>query len=516
LQGRGLALILCWAAASCAVKTRRTPDDTLVVLIEDAIRDVDPRFAMTNYDTKVSRLVAPGLTTTDRPDMEPALELAESIEQLDEVTWDVVLKPGLRFSDGTPVTSADVVYTYMSTLDRELGSIHRTAFEERFRSVEALDARRVRFHLVQPVATLLSDMEYGIVSKAAAEQGGGRFLDGRAIGAGPYLVADYHMEKVVLERNPYYYGEAARTPRVVIRTVRDANARALMLVGGSADLIQNSVRMDLVDDIASRERVRIETGPGSILTYLMMNNDDPVLSDVRVRRAIAYAIDRKKIVDIKLGGRAVLATGLIPPSHWAYNPDVPRYDYDPDRSRALLDEAGYPDPDGPGGEPRLRFTYKTSANQFRVAIARIIAAQLGEVGIEVEVRAFEFGTFFMDVKKGNFQLGSMQTSPISDPDWTYTYYNSSRIPTPENLHEHNRWRFRNARVDELTEAGRRESDRAKRLRIYAEVQEILASELPVVPLWHEDNIAVMNVDVEGYQILPNARFRGLTRTWKRH
>ncbi len=510
-----LVAALACAAASCAVKSRRTPDDTVVVLIEDAIRDVDPRFAMTNYDTKVSRLVVPGLTTTDRPNMEPALEMAESIEQLDDVTWDAVLKPGLVFSDGTPVTSEDVVYTYMSTLDADFGSVHRTGFEERFRSVEAIDERTTRFHLIQPVATLLSDMEFGIVSKAAAEEGGGRFPDGRVIGAGPYRIASYHTEKVVLERNPNYYGEPPRMPRVIIRTVRDSNARALMLVGGSADLVQNSVRLDLVDDIAARERVVVETGPGAILTYLMMNNDDPALSDVRVRRAIAYAIDRQKLIDVKLGGRAVLATGLIPPIHWAYNPNVRRYDYDPDRARALLDEAGFPDPDGPGGEPRMRLTYKTSANQFRVALARIIAAQLGEVGIDVEVRAFEFGTFFMDVKKGNYQLGSMQTSPITDPDWTYTYYNSSRIPTPENLHEHNRWRYRNARVDELTEAGRRESNRDKRLRIYAEVQEILASELPVVPLWHEDNIAVMNVDLEGYEILPNARFRGLTRVFKR-
>ena len=293
-----VALVCCLASAGCRAKTRRTPDDALVVLIEDSIRDLDPRFAMTNYDTKVSRLVVPGLTTTDRPNMEPALELAESIEPIDQVTWEVALRPGLKFSDGTPVTSADVVYTYTSTMAEETGSMHRKGFAERFRSVEAIDARRVRFHLIEPVATLLSDMEYGIVSRAAAERSGGRFPDGHVIGAGPFRVADYHSERVVLERNPYYQGEPPRMPRVVIRTVRDANARALMLVGGSADLIQNSVRLDLVDDIAERERVRVETGPGSILTYLMMNNEDPILSDVRVRRAIAYAIDRQMLIDV--------------------------------------------------------------------------------------------------------------------------------------------------------------------------------------------------------------------------
>src|SRR5690606_28756358 len=124
---------------------------------------------------------------------------------------------------------------------------------------------------------------------------------------------------------------------------------------------------------------------------------------------------------------------LIAPGHWAYNPDVPRYPFDPDRARALLDQAGYPDPDGPGGRPRMRLSYKTSADQFRLAVARIIADQLGEVGIEVEVRAFEFGTFFTDIKKGNYQLASMQTASISEPDYYFWYFHSSNIPTATEL-----------------------------------------------------------------------------------
>ncbi len=503
------------AALGCDIRTRRTPDDTLVVAIENAILDLDPRFVMTNYDSKLSRLIAPGLTTSDTASMEPRLNLAESITPIDPLTWDVVLRPGLRFSDGSRVTSADVVYTYQSTLDPATGSLNRTGFTERFTRIEAVDDRRVRFHLIQPVATLLSDLEYGILSRAAALAGGGRFPDGRIIGAGPYRVVRFHAERVELERNPYYAGPPPKMERILVRTVRDANARALMLVGGSADMVQNSVRMDLVDDIARRERIHIDTGPGAILSYLMMNNEDPQLADVRVRRAIAYAIDRQKIVDVKFQGRAVLATGLLPPGHWAYCGDVDRYPYDPDRARELLDQAGYPDPDGPGGEPRMRLIYKTSADPFRITIARIIATQLDQVGIAVEVRAFEFGTFFMDVKRGNYQLASMQTAAIVDPDWAYPYFHSSRIPTPEDLNLHNRWRYRSARVDRLLEDGRHELDRTRRIAIYAEVQKTLAEDLPVVPLWHEDNVAVMNVDVTGYQIFPNASFGGLVTTTKR-
>jgi peptide/nickel transport system substrate-binding protein len=206
---------------------------------------------------------------------------------------------------------------------------------------------------------------------------------------------------------------------------------------------------------------------------------------------------------------------MLPPSHWAYNGEVDRYEHDPERARKLLDEAGYPDPDGPGGRPRLRLSYKTSAEQFRLTLARIMAAQLGEVGIEVEVRSFEFGTFFADIKRGNYQLASMQTADITEPDYLFTYFHSSRIPTPEELDLHNRWRYRNDRVDALTMKGREEMDRARRRELYAEAQAILAAEVPIVPLWHEDNLALMNVDVEGYQVFPNAQFIGLTTATKR-
>jgi len=290
--------------------------------------------------------------------------------------------------------------------------------------------------------------------------------------------------------------------------VRDAAARLVMLAGGSADLVQNSFRYDLIDDVLARERVREIRQPSNILTYMMFNNDDPLLRDVRVRRAIALALDREALVDRKFGGRAVLATGLLPPQHWAYAA-VPQVPHDPETAKRLLDEAGYPDPDGPGGKPRLSLVYKTSADQFRVAIARVIASQLGQIGIAVEVRPFEFATFFADIKKGAYQIATMQTADITEPDLLFTYFHSSRIPDAKDPNANNRWRYRNALVDERTTAGRRELDRAKRVAIYADVQRQLAADLPIVPLWHEDTVAIVNSVVDGFVALPNARLAGL-------
>jgi peptide/nickel transport system substrate-binding protein len=511
--GRALLLAVALACGACAGRSRRTPDDTVVVLIEAALKDIDPRFALASLETKLSRLVAPGLTTVDNPTSTPALRLASRLEQLDPLTWEVEVRGDARFPDGTPVTADDVVFTYRSVMDPALGSLHRKPFTERFASIDAIGPRTVRLRLLKPLATLPSDLEFGIVSRAAAGPDG-RFAGGRVVGAGAWQVESFTPDRVELVRNP-----AATPPagiaRLSVRVVRDANARVLMLVGGSADLAQNAIRVDLVDKIAERARVKVVAGPSTILSYLMMQNRDPVLRDVRVRQAIALALDRPRIVAAKLGGRARLATGLLPTDHWAYRGDVARWDRDLARAGALLDAAGYRDPDGAGPRPRLKLSYKTSADQFRVAVARVIAAQLGEVGIEVEVRSFEFGTFFTDIKAGNFQLASMQTGEVTEPDWYYTYFHSSRIPSAADPGAHNRWRFADAEVDRLLEQGRSTVDRAARARIYGEVQARLAEALPIIPLWHEDNVAVMNVDLEGYAVLPNARLTALSGVAKK-
>jgi peptide/nickel transport system substrate-binding protein len=504
LQSITLALV----AAACGVRDRRTPDDTIVVLVEARFSSIDPRYTNSVDDVKLSRLVAPGLTSVENGSVEPRLLLAESITWRDARTADVTLRPGLRFSDGTPLTSADVVFTFESARDPALESALLRNMRDRFAGFEALDERRVRIHLTEPLATLLSDLEFGIVSRRAAGADR-RFDGGTVVGAGPYLVESFDAEDIRLRRNPHWPFAAPRTERVRMRTVRDSNARALMLAGGSADLTLNSMRIDLVDDLSQGRRVELATGPGLKLTYIMMNGQDPALRDVRVRRAIAHAIDRELTMRSKLDGRALLATGLLPPGSWADNRAVETYRHDPDRARALLDEAGFPDPDGPGGRPRLRLTYKTSSDQVRVALARVWAAQLAEVGIAVEVQSFEWNTVFADYKAGNYQLGSLQSAAITEPDFLYAYFNSSRIPTPLDPNALNRVRYASDRVDQLTELARRTADRTARRAAYAELQAILARDLPIIPLWHEANVAVMNTDLRGFELLPNASLYGL-------
>jgi peptide/nickel transport system substrate-binding protein len=503
------------AGAGCEPSRRRTPDDTLVVVIESAMNTVDPRFAISSWDSKASRLVAAGLMSVDTDDLQPQLNLAARRDAIDDVTVDFTVREDARFSDGSPVTASDVVWTFQSVLEKGSKSLHHKAFNERFVRLEARSERVVRFHLKEPLATLGSDLDFGILSP-------------KGLGAGPYMLRELTATHALLEANPYYFGPRPKTPRVMIKFVRDAAARLLMLVGGSADLLQNSVRMDLIEEVRGRPRVKIAKRGSVILSYLLINNADPLLRDRRVRQALALALDRPALIAAKFGFpgcqvstlssetscHAQLATGLMPAFHWSYAGDVPRWDHDLRRASELLDAAGYPDPDGAGPRPRMQLALKTSSDAFRVAVARAMAAQLARAGIDVEVRSFEFATFFADVKKGSYQLGFMQTAELNEPDYHYFYFHSGRIPDAVNPDGGNRWRYRNPEVDRLTEAGRRELDLEKRKAIYAKVQRLIAEDLPVIALWHEDNIVLSNADLHGYGTTPNARLIGLPSAWK--
>ena len=496
--------MLLVACAGTACSRRRTPRDTIVVAIETPIHTVDPRYAISNWDAKAGRLVAAGLTTVATPTGDPRLDLAARIDRVDALTVDVTLRDDVRFSDGAPVTADDVARTYESVLDPRCSSNSHAQLAERFGSVEATGPRTARFHLVRPLSTFDTDIELGILSFHGVPPGE---CFPKVIGAGPYVLRELTSTAAEFDANPYY-PTPARVPHVEIRFVPDQSARLLMLVGGSVDLLQNSAQPDLVDDVARTPGLAVHDGKSELLTYLMMNLEDPKLRDLRVREAIALAIDRKAIVDAKFAGRAVLATGLVPPMQAMYSADVPRWDHDPARARALLAAAGY-GPDHP-----LTLVYKTTSDSFRADIARVIARQLGEVGIVVEVQPFEFGTFFNDIKQGNFQLASMQTAPITNPDFYFFYFHSSRIPSAADPNAGNRWRYRNPELDHLVEAGRAELDPARARGIYAQVQRLVARDLPIVPLWHEDNVALSSVDVRGYEPTPDASLAGLVQATK--
>jgi peptide/nickel transport system substrate-binding protein len=195
--------------------------------------------------------------------------------------------------------------------------------------------------------------------------------------------------------------------------------------------------------------------------------------------------------------------------NWAYYGDVPTYDYDPQRSRELLDRAGYPDPDGEGPEMRFTLMFKTSQDELRKRIASALQQQLKEVGIGMNVRSYEWGTFYGDIKSGNFQIYTLSWVGVTDPDIYYYVFHSSNIPP----HGANRGRYRNPVMDTLLEDARKTLDLATRKHYYARVQKILAKDSPYVSLWHYENVVVMAKNVHGFILDPRGDLFSLKDVW---
>jgi peptide/nickel transport system substrate-binding protein len=323
----------------------------------------------------------------------------------------------------------------------------------------------------------------------------------------------------VLARNTGHHRGAPVPERLIFRTLRDDNTRLLSLITGGADIMQNAVPPVLAGSLRGDGRIAVQSSPSSIYTYIGFNLEDPILRDPAVRKAVATAIDRDALISRKLMGMAVKAAGILPPGHWAYEGDVERHPFDPEAAKTMLDRAGYPDPDGPGPSKRFALIYKTSTNKFRMSVARAVAAYLEDVGIGVEVRPYEFGTFFQDIKSGNFQMFSMQWTDVFEPDIFRYVFHSKSIPASagggESATGANRGRYRNTELDALLDAGRTEQDQAGRREIYSKVQKILARDLPYVSLWHEDNVIVARLGVSGYWTNRNADFDGLAAVSKR-
>jgi len=187
------------------------------------------------------------------------------------------------------------------------------------------------------------------------------------------------------------------------------------------------------------------------------------------------------------------------PEHWAGHPALSRYAYEPKRAREILAGLGY------GKQRRLKIIYKTSSNPFRIRLATVIQHQLADVGIDVELRTYDWGTFYGDIKAGNFQMYSLSWVGINLPDIFRNVFHSASVP-PSGA---NRGRYSNREVDDLLTRAQIEQDADMQAALYRKVQEIIFKQLPYVPLWFEDHVFIARKSMKGYVIHADGNYDGL-------
>lgn len=507
LVGARLTALLCIAAgtvgagAACGDDAPRdAPDNALRLAVASAPESLDPRRATSAVAQRLAALVAAPLFVVG-DDLAPTPLLAARLVEESPTSYVVELRDGARFADGTPVTADDVAWTFSSIFRPETRSPHAARFASLDR-VEVVDSRRARFVLKEPFAPFPVEIAaIGILSQAACPQGGAPC----SVGAGPFRVAAAAsgLERVDLVPNPAYVDGAPAIPRIVVRVVRDANTRVLELLRGKTDLVVGDVSPTDLRALSRAQHLVVQRRPGLGYTYLAFNVRRGPLADARVRRAIAHAIDVDAIVRAKLAGAAARATGLLPDGHWAKDPAAAPIPFDPDRARALLREAG-PDP--------IRVRLSTTTDRLRRGIAIVVAAQLRDVGVQVDLDVREWASLYEDVQKGQFDLFSAKWTPVVEPDLLRWVFHSASVPAPGKAGG-NRGGYVDAELDGLLDAARATTDRAARAELYRRAEAVVARDLPYVPLWFEDEIAVHAPRLQGFalsrtgSLLPLAKAR---------
>lgn len=486
-----LVAVACGVAACSAHRGDSARPIEVVVATETST--LDPRFATRSLDVKVTRLIHAGLVGLEPSTLEPVPLVAESIRFESDRAVAVVLRPGIRFHGGRPLGPADVCATLDAVRDPELGSPHRTIVSSIGRCV-VTGPLELRLDLDAPRATILTDLELPILRSDQARSP--PRADGMLDGLGPFTVRAATPTAIDLEP-----ADTNVVPKpkhaVTVRTVRDENARVQRLLAGRSDVAPNSISPTLLPALDGREGLEIVSRSGANVTYLLFQNDRPPFDRVEVRRAVARAVDRELIARTLLAGRARVAASLLPPGHWAAEPDLRLEPFDPGRARAVLGE--------------LRdVSLLTSTDRSRVTLARAVGQMLGDAGLATAVVPLDLGVLFTRLDAGDFDMALLQLPELTEPNVIAWFFNPSGVPGEGGVGK-NRARYRNPAARELFEDGARVTDKSRRRADYRALMRLMAVDMPVVPLFHEDQVAVISARARGFLPSAEGRWMSLSR-----
>jgi peptide/nickel transport system substrate-binding protein len=435
-------------------------------------------------------------------------ELAESWDvSKDGLTITFHLRKGVKWHDGRPFTSHDVLYTYLVTIDPKTPTAYAESFKQ-VKQAEAPDPYTFRVRYGKPFAPALESWETSILPAHLLE---GKDITKSAlarqpVGTGPYRFKEWVAgQQVVLESNRDYFEGRPYIDRYVYRIIPDPSTMYMELKSGGLDYmglspVQYQRQTNTPQFLSRFNKYRY---PASAYTYLGYNLRHPLFRDKRVRQALTSAINKDEIIQGVQLGMGQVAHGPYKPGTWACNPKVQDFDYNPERARRLLAEAGWREKNAGGilvqnGKP-FSFTILTNqGNAERLKTALIIQQRLKSVGVEVNIRVIEWASFLKNfIDKGDFEAIILGWTIGQDPDLFDVWHSSKTGPKELNFIG-----YRNGEVDRLLEEGRGTFDMEKRRKAYWRIQDILADEQPYTFLYVPDALPVVNARFRGIEPAP--------------
>jgi peptide/nickel transport system substrate-binding protein len=477
---------------------------------------LDPASRTDGESLNVTDHIFDNLVTFKPGTTEVAPSLAESWTITpDGKTYTFKLVKGAKFHDGTPVNADAVVFSFKRQMDEKhpayaFGSpysyFEAMGFKTLIKDVKKTDDSTVVFELTKPNAPFISTVgmqAFAIVSPTAVLKFKKDFAQ-KPVGSGPYSLKVWEKkQKIVLEANNDYWGKKPLVKTVIFRAIPDNNARLQEMMAGNLHVMDNPD----TNHIKALEQklgkaVKFAKAPGFNVGCLAMNNEKKPFNDVRVRRAIAHAINKQAIIDSVYNGYARPAKNPMPPTLWGYNDAVEDYEYSPEKAKALLKEAG------------LEGGFETDLWAMPVPrpympdgrkVAEAIQGDLAKIGIKAKIVSYDWGTYLKKTSMGEHSMALLGwTGDIGDPDnFLYVLLDKDNAVLPAQ----NISLYKSDKLHDVLMKAQIESDPAKRTELYKQAQVIIHEDSPLVPIAHSEEIVPMKVGVENFIMDPTGRRR---------
>ncbi|PQO24137.1 peptide ABC transporter substrate-binding protein [Rhodobacteraceae bacterium WD3A24] len=492
------ALALCTAAPAVSAQ------ELVVGFTRDA-DTLDPANHRNRETETVIRNMFDGVLTRDSS-MEIHPQLAESYEQVSPTVYDFHIREGVQFHDGTEMTAGDVAFTLRRITEEGAMGDGQTSPRQSLmgpvESVEVVEGNTVRVTLSEPWPLLPAMLPFQeVVSQDFVEEVGTEGMATQANGTGPFELVEWRRgDSIIMERFEDYYGGAEGIPpvdtacveRAIFRIIPESASRVAALLSGDVHII-NELPPHSVAQVENNSGTEVMTVNGTRSFFIAMNMENEIFDDIRVRQAVAHAIDRDLIIDRILGGNAEAINGILSPDAFGKNDELEGYDYDPERAQELLAEAGYPD----GIEVTLDVE-----GAFRDT-AQAVASLLTDAGINTQVSVGE-GTMLTqqwrtegEPKTGDMYFTSWGNGSL-DPQGIF-------VPTHMTDARGNSAGYANPELDALLEEAAVETDRAERAEMYQEAEAMAAADAPYVYLWVPQDIYGVSTRLSGWSPSPDSR-----------
>lgn len=468
-------------------------EDTLIVARLSDAESLDHQFMSTINAASITHgKIYEGLVGRDKnAELQPLL--AESWEQLEDTVWEFKLRQDVKFHDGTEFTAEAVKATFDRLLDPEVGS-PRAGVLAMVEEVKIVEEHTVQFHLTEPYSPLLSILashEGGILNPKSIEEYSGEAIR-EPNGTGPFTFESWTPGKeIILNRNEEYWGTPAKVGRVEFKVIPEETTRTSMVETGEAHIAE-PLSIAQFDAVNASQNSEVYQSEGFGTEYITFNVSKEPFNDVRVRKAIAHAIEMdaiRKGVYNNVGGEA---NSLLGSKVFGYHDGLEPYEYNLAEAKRLLSEAGYAD--------GLEIKLTTMDNKERINLAEVVQSQLKGIGIKVNIEVMEYGTFVDTTHSGNTEMFIISwRNATGDADYNqYNLMHSNSQGANGNTSFYD-----NPEVDQLIEEARVEADSDKRVELYAKAQEIQMDEVIYIPVRVIENVAAISKDVSGFEISPS-------------